>query len=47
MRDEEDIEKKIEDLTKAINNKENKSEHFKTVYESQVYILKWVLGKNG
>lgn len=45
MRTEEDIENKLEELQRHLEDSENLSEHFKTVYESQVYILKWVLQK--
>lgn len=45
MRFEDEVVKKIQDLETAL--KEDNSEHFKTVYESQIYILNWVMGKTG
>lgn len=43
MQSQEDIEKKINDLEQALKGLTPERVHFKTVYESQIYILKWTL----
>jgi len=43
MQSQEDIEKKLSDIEEALKELTADRVHFKTVYESQIYILKWAL----
>ncbi len=45
MLNEEDVQKLYDDIAKALKDLQPGHDHFKTVYESQIYVLKKVLGK--
>jgi hypothetical protein len=45
MKSEEELQEKLDSIQKALVNLKPGHDHFKTVYESQIYILRLVLEK--
>ena len=45
MLNEEEVQKLYDDIEKALKELPPESEHFKTVYDSQLYVLEKVLQK--
>jgi hypothetical protein len=45
MKTEIEIKEKMESLEKALQELKPGHDHFKTVYESEIYILQWALNK--